>query len=90
MPRKLLLLDEPTAATDLSGIDLLEDALLKYCNKHDCTMIFATHSPAQAGRLAHEVLFLHEGKLAERGETKQVLSDPQSEAVQAFLKHWKL
>ena len=90
MPRKLLLLDEPTAATDLSGIDLLEAALLNYYEKTGCTVIFATHSPAQAMRLADEVIFLHKGEVAEHGETAQVLNEPQSEEVRDFLKHWKL
>jgi tungstate transport system ATP-binding protein len=90
LPRKLLLLDEPTAATDLLGIGLLEEALLSYCHKNNCTVIFATHSPAQAMRLANETVFLHQGLIVEQGETKQVLNNPQSELVQAFLKNWKL
>ena len=90
MPRQLLLLDEPTAATDLNGIDLLEKALLKYCEDNKCAVIFATHSPAQAMRLADEVIFLHQGVIAEQGEAKQVLNEPQSEIVQAFMKHWKM
>jgi len=88
--RKLLLLDEPTAATDLGGIDLLEQALLDYCEENECTVVFSTHSPAQAMRLADEIIFLHQGIIAERGEAKQVLHEPQSEAAQGFLKHWKL
>ena len=90
MPRKLLLLDEPTAATDLSGIDMLEAALLKYYETNGCTVIFASHSPAQAKRLADEVIFLHQGEVAEHGETSQVLNDPKSGEVRNFLKHWKV
>jgi len=88
--RKLLLLDEPTASTDLNGIDLLEKALLNYCGETGCTVIFATHSPAQAMRLANQVIFLQQGLIAEHGESKQVLHEPQSKAAQAFLNHWKL
>jgi len=88
--RKLLLLDEPTAATDLQGIDLLEEALLNYCRENQCTVILSTHSPAQALRLADEIIFLHQGCIAERGEAGQVLNDPQSVAAQDFLRHWKL
>jgi len=90
VPRILLLLDEPTAATDLQGIDLVEDALLKYCEVNQCTVIFATHSPAQAMRLADQVIFLQQGRIAEQGAASQVLHTPQSEDAQAFLKHWKL
>jgi len=90
MPRKLLLLDEPTAATDLRGIDLIEAALLRYCSDNLCTVVFATHSPAQALRLADEIVFLEQGAVAEQGETRQIINEPQSRAVQDFLKHWKL
>ena len=88
--RKLLLLDEPTAAADLKGIDLLEKALLDYCSENGCTVVFATHSPAQAMRLADEVIFLHNGLVIEQGEAKQVLNEPQSNDVKLFLNHWKL
>ena len=88
--RKLLILDEPTASTDLKGIDLVEDALLKYCGENECTVILATHSPAQAMRLADEVIFLHNGIIAEQGETGRVLGEPQSEEARSFLDHWRL
>jgi len=87
--RKLLLLDEPTAAADLKGVDLLEKALLDYCGENECTVIFATHSPAQAMRLADEVLFLHQGLVAEQGDVRQVLHEPQTGEAQTFLNHWK-
>ena len=88
--RDLLILDEPTAAADLPGIDLLEAALLDYCNKNECAVVFATHSPAQAMRLADEVIFLHNGFIVEKGDTKQVLNYPKSDEVRAFLNHWRL
>lgn len=88
--RRLLLLDEPTAAADLRGVDLLEQSLVKYCLDNECTVIFSTHSPAQAMRLADEIIFLHQGSVTERGEARQLLNEPQSEAAQEFLKHWKL
>jgi len=88
--RDLLILDEPTAAADLRGIDLLEAVLLDYCNKNECAVVFATHSPAQAMRLADEVIFLQNGRMIEQGETKQVLNNPKNEEVRAFLNHWRL
>jgi len=90
LSRELLILDEPTAATDLAGIDLIEKELLRYCNENECTVVFATHSPAQAMRLADEVIFLHNGMIAERGETRKVLNEPQSDEARSFLNHWRL
>jgi len=88
--RELLILDEPTAAADILGIDQLEGALLDYYKKNGCAVIIATHSPAQAMRLADEVIFLQNGKIVEQGDAKQVLNDPKSEEVRVFLKHWRL
>ena len=88
--REFLILDEPTAATDLLGIDQLEAALLKYYNENGCAVIMATHSPAQAMRLCDELIFLHKGQIVEQGEIRQIMDDPKSEEFSAFLNHWRL
>ena len=88
--RKLLLLDEPTAAADLEGIALLEQVLLNYCSNNDCSVFFITHAPAQAARLADEIIFLHQGEIAEMGQAKQVLYEPQSDVARKFFEHWRM
>lgn len=90
IPRDLLLLDEPTSSADIAGIDKIENALLYYKNTHDCTIIFSTHSPAQALRVADYTLFLDKGKIVESGETINVIQSPVSDAAKLFLKHWRI
>lgn len=89
-PRGLLLLDEPTSATDIAGNDLIENALADYYSETGCTLIFATHSPAQAQTLAGQILMLDGGVVVEAGPADQVLLAPQSAITQAFLRHWQL
>ncbi len=89
-PRLLLLLDEPTSATDIRGMDLVEALLLRYARQTGCTLIFSTHSPAQALRLAKEVIFLEHGRVVEQGPAARVLKIPQSEATKLFLQHWRI
>ncbi len=89
-PRKLLLLDEPTASADIQAIDLIERALADYVEETGCTLIFSTHMPSQAMRLSTRVLALDGGSIGEIGETTQVLQFPQAESTQRFLKNWKL
>ncbi|MEN6636681.1 MAG: ABC transporter ATP-binding protein [Clostridiaceae bacterium] len=89
-PRKLLLLDEPTASADIQAIDLIERAILEYVEQTNCTLILSTHMPSQAMRLSTRVLALDGGSIGELGETEQVLQSPQAESTQAFLKNWKL
>lgn len=89
-PRKLLLLDEPTASADIQAIDLIERAILEYVEQTNCTLILSTHMPSQAMRLSTRVLALDGGSIGEMGETERVLLSPQAESTQAFLKNWKL
>jgi ABC-type multidrug transport system ATPase subunit len=88
--RPVLLLDEPTASADVGGTDLIEKAVEDYWERTTCTLIVSTHSPAQAMRMTDIVLFLHEGKIAEMGEPKQVLYEPKTPEVRAFLEHWRI
>ncbi len=89
-PRKLILLDEPTSATDIKGMDQIESLLLRYASQTGCTVIFSTHSPAQALRLAEQVVFLDQGRIAEQGPAARVLKKPQNECARLFLQHWRI
>lgn len=89
-PRALLLLDEPTSSMDIQGTDQIEALLLKYAADNACTVIFSTHSPAQALRLAQEVVYLDQGKVVEQGCVEQVINQPRMDSTRLFLQHWRL
>ncbi len=89
-PHALLLLDEPTSAADIRGTDQIERALLDYASANSCTIILSTHSPAQALRLAQEILFLDQGKLVEQAPAERLLKSPQHASTHAFLQNWKI
>ena len=89
-PRKLLLLDEPTASADIAAMELIECAILEYADQTGCTLVFSSHAPMQAMRLSTRVLALDGGKIGELGETAQVLREPAAESTRAFLKSWKI
>ena len=89
-PRKLLLLDEPTASADIQAIELIERAILEYADQTGCTLVFSSHAPSQAMRLSTRVLALDSGRIGELGETAQVLQSPQEESTRVFLKSWRL
>ena len=86
----VLLLDEPTSSTDVRSMDLIETTLREYVQKTQCTLIFSTHSPAQALRLADEVMYLEKGRLVEQGLAETLFHSPQDERTKAFLRHWSL
>jgi ABC-type multidrug transport system ATPase subunit len=89
-PRKLLLLDEPTASADIAAIELIERAILDYVSQTGCALVFSSHAPSQAMRLSTRVLALDGGRIEELGDTAQVLLDPQAESTRAFLSSWRL
>lgn len=82
---QILLLDEPTSACDIEGNNRIEKVLESWKG----TLIFSTHSPAQAARLADRVVFLYEGQIAEDGEAGQLLFSPESRELRDFLKYWR-
>lgn len=88
--RRILLLDEPTAAADVSGIDLIEEAIAQYQRETNCTLIVCTHAPAQALRIADELLFMDAGRITGWGSPDEILRNPQNETISAFLKHWRI
>lgn len=87
---ELILLDEPTAAADIEGAQRMEKALEALVDQRNATLIFTTHTPTQAAALADEIIVMSKGKIAERGEARQVLYSPRSETAEKFLSHWRL
>ena len=86
----LLLLDEPTSAMDIKGTIIVEDALKRYLDQYQATLVVCTHAPSQAQRVSNKIIVLEEGRIAEQGPTVDVLQNPQSEMVQEFLSYWRL
>ncbi len=89
-PRDLLLLDEPSSATDIRGTDQIEAILKGYCEETGCTLIMSTHSPAQALRMVEELIFLEEGEVIEQGQVDTVIHHATQPMTQAFLEHWHI
>ncbi|MEG1613014.1 MAG: ATP-binding cassette domain-containing protein [Clostridia bacterium] len=81
----ILLLDEPSASMDIHSAQIMEKTLMEYRAEHNCTIIFATHSIAQARRLADVIMFFHNGKLIEFGSPKELFDNPKTDEVKSFL-----
>lgn len=88
VPKTVLLLDEPTSATDIRGTDIVEGLLQEWFEEIRGMLLFTTHSPAQALRMADVVIFMEDGKIVESGNPKNLLNNPQEPETQAFLSHW--
>jgi len=49
---KILLLDEPTANLDPGSVAKVEELLLEYCRSRPAGLVWVSHDPDQAGRVA--------------------------------------
>lgn len=81
-----LILDEPTAAMDVSAAILAEECILRYQRETGCTLILITHALGQAERLGEQVLFLYEGQIWEHGPAEQLLHHPVLPETRQFLR----
>lgn len=85
----VLLLDEPTGAVDIEGIEIIENAVKEYAEKNGCTLITATHSPLQAKRLSDRVIMLEMGKIAEDCAPQELLLNPKTDFGKKFVSMWR-
>ncbi|MFC8600160.1 MULTISPECIES: amino acid ABC transporter ATP-binding protein [unclassified Isoptericola] len=87
---ELLLLDEVTSALDPELVGEVLDLLLSLRTEgvagRPTTMLVATHEMGFAREVADEVVFLHAGRVHERGTPAQVLGDPQQDRTREFLR----
>jgi tungstate transport system ATP-binding protein len=81
---ELLFLDEPTSSLDPASTQMIED-LVSAAHARGVTIVMVTHDLGQARRMGDDVVFLHHGRVAERGPRDRVLGAPRSEAARAWL-----
>lgn len=84
MEPEVMLFDEPTSALDP---ELVGEVLkvMQSLAEEGRTMIVVTHEMGFARHVSNHVIFLHQGKIEEQGDPKEVLINPQSERLKQFL-----
>jgi tungstate transport system ATP-binding protein len=81
---RILFLDEPTASLD-PGAAAEVERLMHEIHAAGTALVMSTHHLGLARRLSHEVIFLHEGRIAERTPSRQFFSSPSSIEARQFL-----
>ena len=84
MEPKIMLFDEPTSALDPEMIKEVLDAMVNLA-KAGMTMIVVTHEMGFAKEVADEVIFMDEGMIVEKSETKEFFANPKSDRTKLFL-----
>ena len=82
---EVLFLDEPTANLD-PGATREVETIIKAFDASGTKFIMSTHSLGQARRLGDEVIFLHQGRVAERAPVDRYFPQPASAEAAAFIK----
>jgi arginine/ornithine transport system ATP-binding protein len=79
-----MLFDEPTSALDP---ELVGEVLkvMRELAEEGRTMVVVTHEMAFAKDVSNKVMFLHQGKIEEYGDPKEVFEHPKSERFKQFI-----
>ncbi|MDD6309079.1 MAG: amino acid ABC transporter ATP-binding protein [Clostridia bacterium] len=81
----VILFDEPTSALDPEMVGEVLD-VMKQLAEEGMTMVIVTHEMGFAREVAHTVIFMDEGVIAEKGTPEQVFGNPQNPRTQSFLR----
>jgi ABC-type polar amino acid transport system ATPase subunit len=85
MEPQVMLFDEPTSALDPELINEVLQVMLELA-REGMTMMVVTHELSFAQDVAHRILFLDEGVIAEEGPPKALFENPQNERTRTFLR----
>jgi ABC-2 type transport system ATP-binding protein len=82
---EVLFLDEPTASLDPGSTREIE-LIIKAFDAAGTKIVMATHNLGQARRLADEVIYLHRGRVLERGPAERFFAQPATAEAAAFIR----
>ena len=84
MKPKIMLFDEPTSALDPEMIKEVLDVMVELA-KGGMTMIVVTHEMGFAKEVADQMIFMDEGMIVEKANTKEFFANPKSDRTKLFL-----
>jgi oligopeptide/dipeptide ABC transporter ATP-binding protein len=82
---KILALDEPVSALDVSIQAGIINLLLDLQDRFGLAYLFVSHDLSVVKHLAHRVAVMFKGKIVEQGDGDQVFTDPQNEYTRKLL-----
>ncbi|GAB3036068.1 dipeptide ABC transporter ATP-binding protein [Mycobacterium bourgelatii] len=82
---KILALDEPVSALDVSIQAGIINLLLDLQDQFGLSYLFVSHDLSVVKHLAHRVVVLYKGAVVEQGDSEDVFNNPQHEYTQRLL-----
>ncbi len=82
---KLILLDEPTSAQDVSVQKQVLALLRELQQRHKISYLFITHDLKVIQAVAHRIMVMKEGRIVEVGETEKIFTRPEKDYTRQLL-----
>ncbi|MEE2854608.1 MAG: ABC transporter ATP-binding protein [Actinomycetota bacterium] len=82
---KILALDEPVSALDVSIQAGIINLLLDLQERLGLSYLFVSHDLSVVKHLAHDVVVMYAGAIVEQGDSRRVFADPQHEYTRRLL-----
>jgi oligopeptide/dipeptide ABC transporter ATP-binding protein len=82
---KILALDEPVSALDVSIQAGIINLLLDLQQRFELSYLFVSHDLSVVKHLAHRVAVMYKGTIVEQGDGDQIFTDPQHEYTRRLL-----
>lgn len=81
---KVILFDEPTSALDPEMIAEVLDVMVELA-KEGATMICVTHEMGFAKKVADKVIYMDDGQIIEKNDSRNFFDNPESDSLKNFL-----
>ena len=82
---KLLILDEPTTALDVTVQAQIIDVLKRLNEKCGVSLLFISHDLRVVRRVCKKVAVMYHGEIVEYGDTEQIFTNPQHEYTKQLI-----
>jgi ABC-type microcin C transport system duplicated ATPase subunit YejF len=82
---KVLALDEPVSALDVSIQAGIINLLLDLQQRFELSYLFVSHDLSVVRHLAHQVVVMHRGSIVEQGDSAEVFSRPRHDYTRRLL-----
>ena len=83
---KVILLDEPISALDVSMREVMKKELKEIQKKFHSTMIFITHEQEEAFYLSDRIMVMSEGSIEQLDTPKNIYDHPANQYIEDFVK----
>lgn len=83
---KFIVLDEATSSLDVTIQQKILKLLKKLKEKHNLTYLFISHDINVIYQICDRVMVMNKGEIIERGDTKQIFLNPESEFTKELIK----